>query len=227
MGMSSPEWSRYMHDELGLPRAAGGDQRRGRAAHARRATATELPLLDGAVDAVRAARRRSFRSRVASSSNRPLIDAVLETRGLAPLLRGDRLLRGGRRAASQPGRLPRGGAAARRRPRARVPRSRTRANGIRAAHGGRHARDRDPERALSADRGGARARRRRARRRSASSPRGGGGAPGDRLSRSTASDASSYAIVAAEQDAAVVAAEAHRVRERDVELAPARASFGT
>ena len=35
MGMSSPEWSRYMHDVDRAPRAAGGDQRRGRAADAR------------------------------------------------------------------------------------------------------------------------------------------------------------------------------------------------
>ena len=38
MGMSSPEWSRYMHDVDRARRAAGGDQRRGRAAHARRGT---------------------------------------------------------------------------------------------------------------------------------------------------------------------------------------------
>ena len=35
------------------------------------------------------------------------------------------------------------------------------------------------------------------------------------------------ALRAAEEDAAVVAAEAHRVRERDVDLRRARASFGT
>ena len=35
MGMSSPEWSRYLHDVVGIRPAAGGDQRRGRSAAAR------------------------------------------------------------------------------------------------------------------------------------------------------------------------------------------------
>ena len=42
----------------------------------------ELPLLDGAVDAVRSL-AASYPLAVASSSNRPLIDAVLETAGIA------------------------------------------------------------------------------------------------------------------------------------------------
>ena len=46
------------------------------------ATTADLPLLDGAVDAVRAL-AASYPLAVASSSNRPLIDAVLETAGIA------------------------------------------------------------------------------------------------------------------------------------------------
>ena len=40
MGMSSPEWSAYMHDEIGLARVAGGDQRRGRRGGCSPATAS-------------------------------------------------------------------------------------------------------------------------------------------------------------------------------------------
>ena len=75
MGMSSREWSRYMHDVIGLAEApdeinAEVVQRileryeRG------------LPLLPGAVGAVERV-AREFRLAVASSSNRPVIDAVL------------------------------------------------------------------------------------------------------------------------------------------------------
>ena len=81
MGMSSPEWSRYMHDELGL--AQEPDEIN--AEVVRRMLERyhgELPLLDGAVDAVRAL-AASYPLAVASSSNRPLIDAVLETAGIA------------------------------------------------------------------------------------------------------------------------------------------------
>ena len=81
MGMSSPEWSRYMHDELGLPQEPDEIN----AEVVRRMLERyhgELPLLDGAVDAVRAL-AASYPLAVASSSNRPLIDAVLETAGIA------------------------------------------------------------------------------------------------------------------------------------------------
>jgi HAD superfamily hydrolase (TIGR01509 family) len=75
MGMSSPEWSAYMHDEIGLSEspeeineevvwrmlARYGD---------------ELPLIDGAVEAVRRL-ADAFPLAVASSSNRPLIETVL------------------------------------------------------------------------------------------------------------------------------------------------------
>ena len=80
MGMSSPEWSRYLHETAGIPDTpeAINDEvvRRMLAAYRER-----LPLLDGAVDAVRRLAAR-FPLAVASSSNRPLIDAVLDVSGL-------------------------------------------------------------------------------------------------------------------------------------------------
>ena len=52
MGMSSPEWSRYMHDELGLPESPAeiNDEVVRRMLERYRES---LPLIDGAVDAVR------------------------------------------------------------------------------------------------------------------------------------------------------------------------------
>ena len=77
MGMSSGEWSRYMHDELGLPQSPDEINREVVRRMLERYRA-ELPLIDGAVDAVRRL-ARTFPLGVASSSNRPLIDAVLAT----------------------------------------------------------------------------------------------------------------------------------------------------
>ena len=83
MGMSSTEWSRYMHDVIGLAEAPEEiDAEVVRRMQAR--YAQELPLIDGAIEAVRRV-ASSFRLAVASSSNRPLIDAVLEQSGLAAL----------------------------------------------------------------------------------------------------------------------------------------------
>ncbi|RDI74874.1 HAD hydrolase, family IA, variant 3 [Gaiella occulta] len=81
MGMSSGEWSLYMHEELGLPRPPEeiNDEVVRRMLERYRA---DLPLIDGAVDAVRSL-AGTFPLAVASSSNRPLIDAVLETAGIA------------------------------------------------------------------------------------------------------------------------------------------------
>lgn len=81
MGMSSPEWSRYMHDELGLaqsPEEINAEVVRRMLERYR----TALPLVEGAVEAIREL-ARSLPLGVASSSNRPLIDAVLETAGIA------------------------------------------------------------------------------------------------------------------------------------------------
>lgn len=83
MGMSSTEWSRYMHDVIGLPEPPEEiDAEVVRRMQAR--YAEHLPLIDGAVAAARRI-SGSFRLGLASSSNRPLIDAVLEASGLAPL----------------------------------------------------------------------------------------------------------------------------------------------
>ncbi len=80
MGMSSPEWSRYMHDELGIRRSAEeiNDEVVRRMFERYQA---DLPLIDGAVDAVREL-AAAMPLAVASSSNRPLIDAVLDTAGI-------------------------------------------------------------------------------------------------------------------------------------------------
>ncbi len=82
-GMSSLEWSRYLRDELGVPdepEAISDAVVRGMAAAYER----EVPLLPGAVDAVRRLAAR-WPLALASSSNRPLIDVVLERMGVAGL----------------------------------------------------------------------------------------------------------------------------------------------
>jgi HAD superfamily hydrolase (TIGR01509 family) len=80
MGMSSVEWSRYMHSTIGLPEPPEEIS----AEVVRRLEATyreELPLIEGAPEAVE--RLAHWPLAVASSSNRPLIDLVLELSGLA------------------------------------------------------------------------------------------------------------------------------------------------
>ena len=80
MGMSSLEWSRYMHDVIGLaepPEEINAEVVRRLAAVYRE----ELPLLDGAVEAVEALASR-WPLGLASSSNRELIDLVLRVSGL-------------------------------------------------------------------------------------------------------------------------------------------------
>jgi HAD superfamily hydrolase (TIGR01509 family) len=81
MGMSSLEWSRYMHDVVGLPEPAEEISakvvRRLEELYRR-----ELPLIDGAVEAVQQVAER-WPLGLASSSNRELIDLVLELSGLA------------------------------------------------------------------------------------------------------------------------------------------------
>jgi HAD superfamily hydrolase (TIGR01509 family) len=80
MGMSSLEWSRYMHEVIGLaepPEEINAEVVRRMEAR----YDEELPLIDGAVEAVERL-SASFRLGLASSSNRPIIDAVLEAAGL-------------------------------------------------------------------------------------------------------------------------------------------------
>jgi HAD superfamily hydrolase (TIGR01509 family) len=82
MGMSSTEWSRYLHDVAGIP----DEPEEINAEVVRRmlgAYEAELPLIDGAQEAVRRL-AGEFRLAVASSSNRPLIDAVLQAAELEP-----------------------------------------------------------------------------------------------------------------------------------------------
>ena len=83
MGMSSPEWSRYMHERIGLPESPEeiNDEVVGLMLERYR---QELPLIDGVVDAVRRL-AAEFTLAVASSSNRPLIEVVLERAGIAEL----------------------------------------------------------------------------------------------------------------------------------------------
>ncbi len=83
MGMSSSEWSRYMHDVIGLSEPP--EEIDAEVVHRMSARyASGLPLLDGAVAAVRRL-GDAYRLGLASSSNRPLIDAVLEAAGLSSL----------------------------------------------------------------------------------------------------------------------------------------------
>ena len=151
MGMSSPEWSRYMHDEIGLARAARGDQPHRRRAHAR-ALRRRAALDPGRARGGRAGWPPRFPLGLASSSNRELIDAVLAAGGIARALRGGRLLRGGRAGQAGARRLPRGGAPAGPRP-GRLRRGRGLPQRHPLGQGGRHGLHRDPEPALPAGRG--------------------------------------------------------------------------
>ena len=83
MGMSSTEWSRYMHDVIGLaetPEEINAEVVRRMLARYEE----HLPLIDGAIEAVRRL-APVFRLGLASSSNRPLIQTVLSTSGMASL----------------------------------------------------------------------------------------------------------------------------------------------
>jgi HAD superfamily hydrolase (TIGR01509 family) len=81
MGMSSPEWSRLLHEHAGVPDEPDTIN----AEVVRRMLAAyrdHLPLIPGAVDAVQRLAAR-FPLGLASSSNRELIDTVLDVAGLA------------------------------------------------------------------------------------------------------------------------------------------------
>ena len=83
MGMSSPEWSRYVRDQLGVdlePEEISTDV----VARLERIYRERLPWIEGAREAVeRLAARWSLG--LASSSNREIIDLFLELSGLAGL----------------------------------------------------------------------------------------------------------------------------------------------
>ncbi len=81
MGMSSLEWSRYLHETAGVsdePDAINDEVVRRMLESYR----VRLPLIDGAVEAVKRVAAR-YPLGLASSSNRLLIDAVLDLAGLA------------------------------------------------------------------------------------------------------------------------------------------------
>jgi HAD superfamily hydrolase (TIGR01509 family) len=83
LGMSGPEWSEYMRATLGVPLAAPAI---GRRVVARMLDHIEesVPVMMGAQAAVRRVAER-WPIALASSADRPVIEAVLEAIGLAPL----------------------------------------------------------------------------------------------------------------------------------------------
>jgi HAD superfamily hydrolase (TIGR01509 family) len=84
-GMSSTEWSRYMHETLAVdmePEEISAEVVRRLEAHYRH----ELPLIDGAVEAVERM-AATWPLAVASSSNRELIDLALSLSGLERFFR--------------------------------------------------------------------------------------------------------------------------------------------
>jgi HAD superfamily hydrolase (TIGR01509 family) len=85
MGMSAPEWSRFLHEVARVP---DDPEEINSAVVARMLEAyrSELPLLPGAVEAVRRA-ADAFPLALASSSNREVFEAVLELAGLADCFR--------------------------------------------------------------------------------------------------------------------------------------------
>ena len=85
MGMSSTEWSRYMHDVVGVPDPPEEINREVVRRMAER-YAEQLPLIEGAVEAVKRLAAR-WALGLASSSNRRLIDRALDLSGLAPFFR--------------------------------------------------------------------------------------------------------------------------------------------
>jgi HAD superfamily hydrolase (TIGR01509 family) len=96
MGMSSPEWSRYLHEELGVP--LDPDEINERVVAALLARYREsLPLLPGAVASVKRLAAR-WPLGLASSANRPVIDLALEladlTDSFAVTVSGEEVARG-------------------------------------------------------------------------------------------------------------------------------------
>jgi HAD superfamily hydrolase (TIGR01509 family) len=81
IGMSAPEWSRYMHEQLGVPLAPDEINQRV-VARLLEGYEHDVPLVPGAVEAVRRLAKR-WRLGLASSANRPVIDRVLELAGIA------------------------------------------------------------------------------------------------------------------------------------------------
>ena len=85
MGMSSPEWSRYVRDELGVPLDPGEISSRV-VAHVLATYEERLPLLPGAEAAVERIAAR-WPLALASSSNREVIETVMATSGWGDVFR--------------------------------------------------------------------------------------------------------------------------------------------
>jgi HAD superfamily hydrolase (TIGR01509 family) len=85
MGMSSLEWSRYMHDELGVPMEPE-EISAAVVAQVEQRYRADLPLLPHAVETVRELAGR-WPLGLASSSNRPVIELFLALTGLADCFR--------------------------------------------------------------------------------------------------------------------------------------------
>jgi len=85
MGMSSPEWSRYLREDLGVP-LSQEEINRDIVRRMDDRFRDGLPLLPGAGDAVRALAER-WPLGLASSSNRELIDLFLELAGFGDAFR--------------------------------------------------------------------------------------------------------------------------------------------
>ena len=122
LGMSSKEWPVYLIEELGVPLSVEEINEAVVDAMLREYR-EHLPLLPGAREAV-ARMADAFTLGLASSSNRPIIDVVLQEMGVTRALQGDGLLRGGR--ARQAGartstRRRCAGSGRTRRPRSRTP----------------------------------------------------------------------------------------------------------
>jgi HAD superfamily hydrolase (TIGR01509 family) len=85
MGMSAPEWSAYLHEDAGVP---DEPEAINRAVVERMLEAyrSELPLLPGAVEAVRRA-AATFPLALASSSNRAIFEEVLQLAGIEECFR--------------------------------------------------------------------------------------------------------------------------------------------
>ncbi len=81
MGMSSPEWSSYLRDELGVD-LEPSEISDAVVARLEQIYRQRLPLIDGAVEAVERLAAR-WPLGLASSSNREIIDLFLELSGLA------------------------------------------------------------------------------------------------------------------------------------------------
>jgi HAD superfamily hydrolase (TIGR01509 family) len=79
LGMSAPEWSRYVRDELGVPLEPGEISDRV-VAKVLEGYERSLPLIEGAEEAVARLAER-WPLGLASSSNKSVIDRVMETSG--------------------------------------------------------------------------------------------------------------------------------------------------